>query len=164
MGLNTNEYKLNVQKDLMKNIFVKMLESNIAIMEFQLTLIKEEEQQKGIKDIIKKSKKAIDIIKKVKHYELLVSLYNSFVNRKETYFVALCGTISSGKIKKWDSEKGFKEFLEEEAQAIEKYDKEMAEKIRQNDAIKKAKEEGKKVEMMYVDGKIKPVIVNEKPN
>lgn len=157
--------KLNVQKEKMVEIFVKMLETNKAILEFQLTLLTKEEHIKNIKKIIKKTTKAIEIIKGISHYEILVSLYNSFVNKRETYFIALYGTIMSKKIQHWDkTKKGFKEFLEEEKKAIEQFDNEMEEKRKTQEIIKKAKEEGKKVELMYIDGKIKPVVVNEKPN
>ena len=56
------------------------------------------------------------------------------------------------------------EFKELEKEAIEKTDKEIAEKKKLAETIKKAKEEGKKIEYMFVDGHIKPVIVDDKLN
>ena len=47
---------------------------------------------------------------------------------------------------------------------VGKTDKEIAEKKKLAETIKKAKEEGKKIEYIFVDGHIKPVIVDEKPN
>ena len=160
------EEKLSVQTNKIKNIFVTMLESNIAVLEFQRTLTTKEEEQKGIDNWIKKSKTAIKIIKNVNHYDILISLYNSFVNGKETYFIALCNSITDkDTIAKWDkTEKGYKEFLEQERQAREDYENDLKEKKANIDFIAKAKKEGKKVEMLYKDGKIKPVIVEEQPN
>lgn len=157
--------KLEQQKKLLKDIFVDLLNANIHILEFQRTLTNDPKEKQGLKTIINKTHKAIDIVKEIKHYELLISLYNMYVNKKETYFISICGSISSKQLQKWDkSEKGFKEFLKLEQEAIDDYNKKQEESKKQADFIKKAKEEGKKVEMMYKDGKIQPVIVEEKPN
>lgn len=165
MGHNKKE-KLDIQRRRLKTIFVDMLLTNIAIMNFQLTLTDDPNEQKGLKRFIKESKAAIDIISGVKHYEILVSLYNTFLNGKETYFATLCKTINNKEtIKKWDrSEKGFKLFLELENQAKAKSKEEYEKKVAEQEMIKKAKEEGKKVEMVYIDGKLKPRIVEEKAN
>lgn len=155
--------KIDTQKECLKKIFVKMIATNIAIIEFQLTLTNKKEEIKGLKNIIKRSNRAIDIINDINHYEILVSLYNAFVNRKEPYFVSFVCTIDRKVINKWDkTEKGFKEFLEEEQQAVENDINNELEKRKTAKMIQQARAEGKKVEMMYVDGKIKPVIVNEK--
>lgn len=158
--------KLDVQKSKLKSLFYTMLNTNIAIMEFQLTLTDEPDEQKGLKRFIKMSNKAIEIISQVNHYEILVSLYNTFINGKETYFATLCKTICmKNTITKWDrTEKGFKLFLELENQAKAKSQEEYNKRIEQQEMIKKAKEEGKNVEMVLIDGKIQPRIVEEKPN
>lgn len=164
MGHKVEISKLDVQKDYLKDIFVEMLNTNIAIMRFQCTLTDKKDEKKGLENIISNTKKAIEIVKKIKHYEILVSLYNRYINSKEVYFISFCGTILNEKTTYWDTEIGFKEFLEEEKAAIEEYNKQLKEKKEQADTIRKAKEEGKKVEMLYKDGKIQPVIVEEKPN
>ena len=162
MGQERNNKKINVQKECLKKIFVKMIETNIAIIEFQLTLTDKKEEIKGLKNIIKRSNRAIDIVNGIDHYEILVSLYNAFINRKEPYFVSLVCTIDKKLINKWDkTEKGFKEFLKLEEESIAKSKEEEEENKKTAEIIKKAKAEGKKVEMMYVDGKIKPVVVND---
>lgn len=166
MGHNVKTTKLDVQKRRLKTIFTDMLLTNIAIMEFQLTLTDKEEDKKGLKRFIKESKKAIEIINSVSHYEILVSLYNTFLNGKEVYFASLCKTINNkATIVKWDrTEKGFKLFLELENQAKAKSQEEYNKRLEQQEMIKKAKEEGKKVEMVLVDGKLQPRIVEEKTN
>lgn len=157
------EEKITKQKELLKKIFTRMLETNIEIMRFQMTLAKTSEELKGLKNFVKQSEKAIKIVQGVNHYEILVSLYNTFVNRKETYFMTLCNTINrKDTILKWDrTEKGFKLFLQLESEAKAKSKEEYEKKLAQKEMIKKAKEEGKKIEMVYVNGKLEPQIVEE---
>lgn len=157
------EEKITKQKELLKKIFTRMLETNIEIMNFQMTLAKTSEELKGLKGFIKQTEKAIKLIQGVRHYEILVSLYNTFVNKKETYYMALCKTINSKEtIVKWDrTEKGFKLFQQLENEARAKSKEEYEKKLAQQEMIKKAKEDGKKVEMVYIDGKLEPRIVEE---
>lgn len=166
MGHNTQKNKINVQKSLLKDIFVNMLDTNIAILKFQKTLTTSEKELKGINNWIKMTKTAKNIVVSIEHNEILASLYNAFVNGKESYFVAMSYTLTNKKkIRYWDrTKKGFKEFLEKESDAIEQDDKDKKEKKEMVETLKKAKEQGKRVEFMYVDKKLKPVIVNEKPN
>lgn len=162
-NLTMKEEKITKQKDLLKKVFVKMLETNANIMRFQMSLIDNEEEIKGFKKFIKQTEKAIKIVQCVVHYEILVSLYNTFICQKETYFMTLCKTINNKEtIIKWDrTEKGFKLFLQLESEAKAKSKEEYEKKLAQKEMIKKAREEGKKVEMVYVDGKLEPKIVDE---
>lgn len=157
------EEKITKQKELLKKIFTRMLETNIEIMNFQMTLTDKADEIKGLKGFIKQTEKAIKIVQGVVHYEILVSLYNTFVNKKETYYMALCKTINSKEtIVKWDrTEKGFKLFLQLESEAKAKSKEEYEKKLAQQEMIKKAKEEGKKIEMVYVNGKLEPRVVEE---
>lgn len=166
MGQHTKTNKLDVQKEHLKHIFVDMIVTNIDIMQFQMTTTTKKEEKQGLKKWIKLSEKAIEIIHSVDHYEILVSLYNSFVNKKELYFLTLVNSVvDKNTITKWDkSEKGFKEFLKKEQQAIAQSKQEAKENQDNIEFIRKAKEQGKKVEMLFKDGKLKPVIVEEKSN
>lgn len=165
MGQKPKYDKLSVQKARIKAIFTNILQTNIEIMRFQLNLTDKEEEQKGLKKFIKESEKAQKIVNGIVHYEILTSLYNTFINRKETYFMAICKTINNKNTTRWDrTQKGFKEFLELEAQARADSKKEYEERLKEQELIKKAKEEGKKVEMVYENGKLKPIIVEEKSN
>lgn len=158
--------KLQSQKEQLKRLFVLMLETNIQIMKFQKTLTDKEEDIKGLKKFIRESEKAIEIVNSINHYEILVSLYNTFLNGKETYFVTLCKTVNNkDTIKKWDrTEKGFKLFLQLESEAKAKTKAEYEKKLAEKEMIEKAKKEGKKVEMVLVDGKLQPRIVDEPLN
>ena len=143
-----------------------MLDSEIAIMEFQLTLTSEPEHIKGIKKVIKDSLKAKDIVISITHFEILASLYNSFVNGKESFYVMLSSTLNSkNKVTYWDrTKKGFKEFIALEEQAKAQTQKELEERLAQQEMIKKAQAEGKKIEMVYENGRLKPIIVDNKTN
>ncbi len=158
--------KAEVQKARLKRIFISMLNTNIAIMQFQLTLTNKKEDIKGLKKFIRDSVTAQEIIGSVSHYEILVSLYNTFINGKETYFATLCKIINNKKtIKRWDrTQKGFKEFITLESEAKARSKAEYEKKLAQQEAIKKAKEEGKQLDMVFVDGKLQPRIVEEKLN
>lgn len=157
---------IDTQKEQLKKIFVSMLETNIAIMKLQITLTEKQEEIKGLKKFINQSRKAITIINSVMHYEILISLYNTFVNGKETYFMTLCKTINNKKtIVRWDrTQKGFKEFIALEAEAKAKGKAEYEKKMKEKELIEKAKKEGKKIEMVYADGKLQPRIVEEQLN
>lgn len=166
MGHKEENDKLSVQKARLKHVFVRLLETEKAIMCFQLTLATEPEHIKGIKKIIKDCDKAIETINGIVHYEILVSLYNAFVNGKESFYVMLSSTINSkNKVTYWDrTKKGFQEFIALEEQAKAQTQKELDERLEQQKLIQKAKEEGKKIEMIFQDGKLKPIIVDKPSN
>lgn len=166
MGHKKKENKVDVQKSRLKAIFTNMLATNYDIMRFQLTLTDKKEDIAGLKKLMKDTEKAMQIINSVVHYEILVSLYNTFINGKETYFTTLCKTINNkNTIKKWDrTKKGFDLFLKLESEARAKSKEEYEKKLKEQEMIKKAKEEGKKVEMVFIDGKLQPRIVEEKPS
>lgn len=166
MGHKKEINKLDVQKERLKAVFNRLLDTEIAIMQFQLTLASEDEHIKGIKKVIKDSEKAKKIVTNITHYEILVSLYNAFINGKESYYVLLSSTINSkNKIAYWDrTKKGFQEFITLEEQAKAQSQKEYEERLEQQEMIKKAQKEGKKIEMVFQDGKLKPIVVEEKSN
>lgn len=150
------------QMDHLKNIFTKLLETEISVLEFQKSISKTEKDRKGLNKMIRDGKKAIRIVRDLKHTEILVSLYNSFLNKKETYFIMISKTINSKETLKWDkSELGFKEFLDLEAQAHAESQKEFEEKQKQLQSIAQAKKDGKKIQMVFENGKLTPVIVEE---
>ena len=165
MGQKTNR-KLQVQNRKLKNMLISMADTNIAIMEFNLTLTKEKKDKEITKKLIKMSRKAKEIIESVQHNEILVDLYNSFVSGNMPLFIAFVRTVTlPKKIKHWDSsEKGYKDFLKAREQAIAKSEEELKQKRKERENIAKARAEGKNVELMYKDGKVKYVIVEEKPN
>ena len=164
MGHREQKSKLDVQKERLKVVFARLLESEIAILEFQLTLTNEPEHIKGIKKIINTCNKAKRIVYGIVHYEILASLYNSFVSGKEQYYIILVESIYKN-VKKWDTTKqGFDEFKILDDEARNKFNADKKEREEQQLAIKKAREEGKKVDFVFENGKIKPVILEDEPN
>ena len=166
MGQERKQAKLDVQKVKLKRLFCSIIDTNINVMDFQLTLTDKAEEIKGLKHFIKESKKAKEIINSIVHYEILTSLYNSFLNGKESYFLSLVRTVNrKDTIVKWDrTKKGFKEFQQKEIEARAKSEQEIKDKMAMQEMIRKAKEEGKKVEFALVDGKLQPTIVEDKAN
>ena len=144
MGHKKEIDKLNVQKERLKAVFNRLLDTEIAIMQFQLTLATEGEHIKGIKKVIKDSEKAKKIVTSITHYEILVSLYNAFVNGKESFYVMFSATINSkNKVTYWDrTKKGFQEFLALEQQAKAQSQKDYEERLEQQKIIQKANTQG----------------------
>lgn len=154
----------DVQKLKLKQTLKSLVECAICILTFEKTLIDDPEQKKKIQKFINNGKKTKEIIDGIRHIEILISLFNTFITGKEQYFVISTLTILKD-VKKFDStEKGFKEFLKLEQESRAKFEKEQQEKKELQEKIAKAREEGKKVEMTYVNGKVTPIIVEEKPN
>jgi len=148
----------------LKNVISALLNTNIEIMQFHLLLDIDEKSKKICRKAIRESKKAIETISHIQHIEILTSLYNSFVYGKENYFVIIAPTINK-KALYWDtSEKGFQEFIKLENEAREQAKEKYQKRLEQEQMIKKAKDEGKKVEMVYKDGELTPLVVEEKPN
>lgn len=152
----------NKQASQLQSVLYSLLYANKEIMKFHLLNCDDPKLKKILRKSIKQSEKAIQIVYTIKHIEILTSLYNTFVYRKENYFVTI-GAVICKSVDKWDkTEKGFKEFLELEEEA-----KEMAlaqEKItlEKRKKIEDARKEGKKIEMVFKNGHLEPVVVEEK--
>ena len=156
--------KTDVQKAQLKQALKSIVDCAICILTFEKSLLNDPEQQKKVQNIIKNGIKTKKVIDEIKHIEILTSLFNTFITGKEQYFVLTTLTILKD-AKRFDStEKGFQEFLRLEQESKAKFEQEQKEKQEIAEKVKKAKEEGKKVEMTLVNGKITPIIVEEKPN
>lgn len=150
------------QINKVKDIIIAMLKVNIANLEFQMSVSDVKEHKRTFKKLINHTIKAMELVRNIKHNEIVSSIYNSFVHGHEAFYIALSESIYKN-VKSWDTtEKGYKEFQELEKSAIEKSDEELREKQEMAETIKKAKAEGKKIEFLYKDGRIRPVIVDEK--
>ena len=145
-----------------------LLATEINIMDFQLTLTDDPKTKQAIKKVIRDSQKAQEIVMKITHYEILVSLYNAFVNGKESFYVMFSATINAkNKVTYWDrTKKGFQEFIKLEQEAKAQSQKDYEEKLKQQEIIKKAQEEGKKIEYMVdpVTKQLKPIIYEKGDN
>ena len=151
------------KKVALKKAIKSLIQANIDIMQYHLSINSDEKVVKVIKTNINRGKKALLIVDEIWHIEILESLYRSFIFGKEQYFALVSATIVK-QARKWDTEKGFVEFMELEKQALEQAKKEQEERQADEETIRVAKEMGKKIEMVMKNGRLRPVIVEEKPN
>ena len=154
------------RKEHLKKIIMSSLAVSESLLLYHRTLTDDEKILLTIAKSLKNTRRAMKIIPTVKHIEILESLYNTLLGGKENYFV-LFGTIITAKnnIIRWDStERGFQEFLRLEEQAKVQYQKDCEERKKQQEILQKAKESGKKVEFAFEEGKLKPLIVEDKVN
>lgn len=164
MGLDTNTLSERSIRSLKKAI-IDLAKAFISINEYQRTLLKEKKQVDLTNKVIRQTKKFIKIIENVKHEKILQSVYATFIGGKESLLYLMVATgIKKTTIVKWDTEEGYQEFLKLEEEAVNKHNAELEERKKQQEIVEKAKEEGKKVEYAYENGKMKPIIVDEKAN
>ena len=151
-----------MKNELLKKVFISLLDTNLAITEYQKSLTKKKKDIKFCDKVIEECKKAKETVSLITHIEILESLYKAFVNGKESYFYLICRTTNSEKTLYWDTtDDGFQEFLKLEKDEEEKANAEQYEKMKNAEIIAKAKKEGKKIEMLVENGKVKPVIVED---
>ena len=147
------------------NIMIKIMETGIEIATMRKNLTKDEKFKASCDKVIRQNKKAIRYLPSIKHEDIIVSLYNSFVTRTEVaVFGLLAPVVNHKNTHRWDNtEDGYKEFLalEEEAK------KRMEEKRKENEEKMKkfadAKARGDKIEMMYNPNtkKLEPIITKK---
>lgn len=157
--------KESLQRLLIINCIKSVLNTNLEILALHKTLFKNNrESLSAIRKNVNYTKKAIVNIDNIKHIEILRSIYQNIISGKETVFALAPALINSKKCKYWDTtEKGFQEFTELESQANEIAKQQLERQIKEQEMIKKAKEEGKKVEWVYdnVEKRNKPIIVEK---
>ena len=156
--------KENTKKQYLIKIISRLLEANIDLMSYYKALASDDESKKTCAKSIRKSRLALEKIKKVNHIEILQSLYNTLISGKENIFVLAGSLICSKQFYYWDNTKnGFKEFMELENKAKEEQKTKLEEQRKERESIAKAKAEGKKVEMVYdpKTKKLKPSIIEE---
>lgn len=170
MGLE-KENKTNVQisdlvrKRYLKEILCNYLHTAISFYEY-MKRTSDSKTKKLCTKTINNLEQGIIKINEIKHIEILDYYYTLCVAPNFQVYAVVGSLASSQKMKDYDTEEGIVEFnkiIEEQKQkALEKQkaQKENAE------AIKKAKEQGKNVEMVWdKDTKtVKPMIVEEKQN
>lgn len=150
--------------ELLKNIMVDMIKLNYDVLKFHMTLSKDEKEIRGYKKLLRMSNKAIEIISSVNHQDILELLYNNFISGRESVSAILVASINKY-VNTWDkSEKGYKQFKEYEKENYEARIESIKRKQEMSQKIKKAKEEGKKLDFVYDNGKVVPVVREEKTN
>ena len=148
----------------LKAIICRMINVAEGIVQFQKENDNDPTHKKTYDKLLRHCNSAFHLVFNCQHIEILASLYNSFVSGKEQYYIVLTESIYKN-VKKWDTtKKGFEEFLELDRQAREKYQEEVDERIKQQEMIKKAREEGKKIDFVFENGKLIPVVIEENKN
>lgn len=155
------------EKKAIINVLTSILSTSISVMNFYKTVALDEKSKEICDKSIKNAEIGIEKIKKIRHIEILRSLFGHIVLGKEPYY-AMCGSLCSfEKIDYWDKTKtGFDEFMKLEELGKQEELKKQEEIKKNKEVIKKAQEEGKNVEMLYdkETKTIKPIIVEEKSN
>lgn len=148
------------------NFVQKYLETSVALMEYYKSVATTRKEKYVCTKSIKSSLQAIDHLRQIKHIEILDYLYSTFVGNNVIAYSVSGKIVLSNKLKEYDSDNGIQEFRE--MVETQKKEREQKEKQRQEtlNAVRKAKEQGKKVEMVWdKDTKTtKPMIVEEKVN
>lgn len=148
----------------LKSVISSMLLTTKKIVEFQQMNDNDTTHKKTYEKLLRHCHRAEKLVWSCQHIEILASLYNSFVSGKEQYYVILSESIYKN-VKRWDTtKKGFDEFMELDKEAREKFNQEKEEREQQMETIKKARESGKKVDFVFENGKLIPVILEEKQN
>lgn len=154
----------NTKINELKEIIISMLNVEKSIIRLQRLQDNDTTHRQKYEKLIRHCENAINLVKNVQHIEILASLYNSFVSGKEQFYVILGESIYKN-VKKWDTtKKGFEEFLKLDEDARTKFNEEKEERERQQEMIKKAREEGKKIDFVFENGKLIPVVLEEKHN
>lgn len=163
MGLEINE---NKKRDYLINIIESYLKVNVDLMSYFKALAKDRKGKLTCTKSIRSTEQAINHLRQIKHIEILEYLYSIFIGNNAMAYAVSGSMVLSSKIKEWDTEEGiveFRDLIEKQKQENELKQKQAQERI---DAIKKAKEQGKDVELVYDNENkgLKPLIVDEKPN
>lgn len=157
-----------IERNKLITLITSAIKLNISNCEFMKVLYKGNKEviltlNKSIRD----SNKALEKVNKIVHIEILRDVYGSMVGQMHGYLMLGGTLICSTQLERFDkTEKGFKKYKliqEENKKATEQKIKQRNEYI---ESVKKAKEQGKKVEMMYdpTTKSMRPVIMESKEN
>ena len=148
----------------LKSVIASMIYVARRIIEFQQENDNDPSHKNTYMKLLRHCKSAERLVWNCQHIEILASLYNSFVSGKEQYYIILTESIYKN-VKKWDTtKKGFEEFMALDQEARDKFNEEKEERIKQQEMIKKAREEGKKIDFVFENGKLIPVVLEENKN
>lgn len=148
----------------LKNVLDWFILANIQLVKYHKAMCKDPTQRPQFNKFLKTCDKARENLRNLKHEELLISLYNNLFSGKEAMFTLIPALIANKQTKYFDTDKGFKVFLEMEEQAKKEYAEKMEKQRKTAEEVEKAKKEGKDVEMVFENGELKPFIVDAKEN
>lgn len=153
------------KKEYLTDFIKNYLNTSISLMKYYKFIATDKKSKNVCNKSIKACENALVRVDQIKHTEILEYFCSMFVGNNAIQHSISGKIIMSKKIKHYDdSEKGFKEFqnmLEEQRQLALERERKRKEEL---EAINKAKEQGKNVEMVY-DEKTKstrPLVVEGK--
>ena len=157
------ELKEKKKREHLIDIIELYLETNVALMEYYKAVADTRKGKLACTKSIKSTLQAIDHLRQIKHIELLDFLYSSFIGNNVIAYSVSGKVVLSKKLAFYDTEDGFVEFLKEQEERKKQALAKEQEKIKTEETIKKAKEEGKKVEMVWdkETKTVKPFIVED---
>lgn len=155
-----------VKRKHLLSIIRSHLETSKNMVAYFTAIATTDAQKKVCKKSMKSLNKALKHIDEIKHIEILEYLYSTFIGNNVIAYTISGEIVNSKKVNEYDKDENIEEFrqlmLEQRQEQLER------ERKRQESAevIKKAKEQGKKVEMVWdKDTKTaKPMIIEEKSN
>ena len=151
------------KRDYLIDIIELYLETNVTLMEYYHATADTRKGKFACNKSIKSTQQAINHLRQIKHTEILEYLYSSFIGNNVIDYSISGKLVLSKKLEYYDTNSGFVEFKKMIQEQKEKAIAKEQEKTKTQEAIKKAQEQGKKVEMMWdkETKTIKPVIVEE---
>ncbi len=154
------------KKDYLIGIIESYLKTAKSLMEYYHAIASTRKAKLICNKSIKSIETAINHLRQIKHIKVLEYIYSTFIGNNVIAYSISGQVVMSKKMLEYDTDEGIKE-LEE---LIEENRKKAIEKEKQRkenaEAIARAKEQGKKVEMVWdKDTKTaKPMIIEEKDN
>ena len=161
---------MNKEQERKQLIYIikRALDLNIDNCNFCKKLYKgNKEVTKVLNKSIRQSKKGIEKVSHVKHLEILRSIYGDMVGKVSSVLMLGGSILCSKKLDYFDNtEKGFKEFTEIQEASIKEQQEKAKQQQEYREMVKKAKENGDKVDFMLdpKDNKVKPIVVKKGDN
>lgn len=154
-----------MHKNKLKRCLINLLKLNLTVIDLYETTTDDEKVLETYKRARNDTLHSIEVIKGIKHEEILMEIYSSFVIPYESV-LANVGVFLANENgpELWDSsEDEFKKFQDLVESNRKEYEKEQEEKRKTQELIAKAKQDGKKVELVYDEStkKMKPIVVEE---
>ena len=161
---------MNKDKEREQLIYIikRALDLNIDNCNFCKKLYKDNKDiTKVLNKSIKQSKKGIEKVSHIKHLEILRSIYGDMVGKVSSVLMLGGSILCSKKLDYYDkTENGFKEFTEIQEMSIKEQQEKAKQQQEYREMVKKAKENGDKVDFMLdpKDNKVKPIVVKKGDN
>ena len=154
------------KREYLITIIQKYLETGKSLMEYLKAVAPTRSAKYACNKSINKIDEALVHLRQINHIEVLEHLYSMFIGNGVIAYSISGGIIMSKEMQKWDTDEGIHELIE----LIEENRKKQEEKLKiqqeNRKIVEQAKQEGKKVEMVYdkETKSVKPMIVEENNN